>query len=120
MRFVSVISVSSIFSVTSSVFTQASVTIASIRMSVSTRRAVSITTTMFRIMAVATSMTLLFSFITGAALFFGWFGIGGFFLSIVVLSTARIEARNIRHIWGIVGAIDSTPLGTRPYGQNCN
>merc|ERR1712180_587444 len=114
MRFVSVISVSSIFSVTSAVFTQAAVTIASMRMSVS------ITTTMFRIMTVSTSMALLFSFITGAALFFGCFDIGGFILSIVVLSTARIEARNIRHIWGIIGAIDATPLGTRPYGQNSN
>merc|ERR1719474_434441 len=107
------------FPVTSAVFTQATVTIASIRMSVSTRRAVSITT-MFRIMTVSTSVALLFSFITGAALFFGCFDIGGFFLSLVMLSTARIEARNIRHIWGIVGAIDATPLGTRPYGQNSN
>merc|ERR1719436_781769 len=106
------VSVSSIFSVTSAVFTQTSVAIASIRMSVSTRRAVSITTTMFRIMTVSTSMALLLSFITGAALFFGCFDIGSFFLSIIVLSTARIEARNIRHIWGIVGAIDATPLGT--------
>merc|ERR1712180_356069 len=120
MRFVSVISVSSIFSVTTSVFTQTSVAIASMRMSASTRRAVSITTTMFRTMTVSTSMALLLSFITGAALFFGWFGIGGFFLSIVVLSTTRIEARNIRHIWGVVGAIDATQLGTRPYGQNSN
>merc|ERR1712243_176242 len=107
MRFVSVISVSSsIFSVTSAVLdTWASVTIASIRMSVSTMRAVSITTTMFRIVAVSTSKTLLFSFITGAALFFGWFDIGGFFLSMIVLSTARIETRNIRHVWRIIGAI---------------
>merc|ERR1719357_1094563 len=105
-------SVSTRRAVSSSVFTQTSVTIASIRMSVSTRRAVSITTTVFRIMTVSTSVALLFSFITGAALFFGCFDIGSFVLSIVMLSTARIEARNIRHIWGIVGAIDATPLGT--------
>merc|ERR1712243_115412 len=80
-------------------------TVTSIRMSVSTMRAVSITATMFRIVAISTSKTLLFSFITGAALFFGWFDIGGFFLSMIVLSTARIETRNIRHVWRIIGAI---------------